>query len=971
MNSRMGWRRSLGVMALLCLTRVDAADPSPEPILRIDAGMHTAPITSIDVDQAGHYAVTASRDKTVRIWEVSTGTLVRTLRPPIGKGREGNLFAVAITPDGRTVAAAGATCSEWKEGHCIYLFDRESGRLQRRLDEKPAGGRNDEVVRTLAFSRDGRWLSVAANRRIRVWDWRSGVEPSLDPPGRMSTFDVLMSGQSWSEDGLLATGLSGYGLSVYKPEAGRLRELVTKPRAFTSLTDIAFAPNGRELAVGYGNYIAPQIVRAGDLTWLQTTVGHDPDAALSQVAWSADGATLYAAGKMWREGRNLVRRWPQAGRGTPIDVATTMDEITDLRGLSTGGVLVASADPAWGVLDGVGNWQSRGSRTTAEFRGGHKAFLVSADGAALQFGFGYGGTQLQRFAVASRGLNEASTAVLLPARSDGIRTYLNRDNRGSPPLDNSDSAFLMLAGVFGADDGTKVFATDPSGTSFVITAGDVMARVSSETGKRLWAVYTPGHLLSVNIASAGKVVVAAYEDGTIRWHRLTDGQEVLAFFPHVDRKRWVLWTPSGYYDASPGGEDLIGWHVNRGIDAAADFFPASRFRSKFYRPDVIDRVLETWDENLALRASNPTSISPPTVARVLPPVVELVSPLDITTDRPEISLRYRTRTAPDAPVTAVRARINGQSLPNIRDVAATTSGDVRELTVRVPPQDSQIQLFAENRHGTSTPLVARVKWSGATRREESMEKPNLYILAIGISQYQVPGLRLQFAAKDAHDFAVAMKRQEGKLYRNVDVNLLTDAAATRSEIVEALEKLRRQVTQHDLAMLFFSGHGENDDTLNYTFLPVDTNPERLRSTGVPMYEIVKTLRDLAGLRRILFIDSCHSGSMLGKGARDSLNINQVINEMTSPENGVVVFSSSTSRQQSLEDPKWLNGAFTKALVEGLNGAPEAQTDGLVRAKRLDMYITNRVKELTGGRQAPRTQVPGGGAVEDFPLAVVY
>ena len=60
--------------------------------------------------------------------------------------------------------------------------------------------------------------------------------------------------------------------------------------------------------------------------------------------------------------------------------------------------------------------------------------------------------------------------------------------------------------------------------------------------------------------------VAAYADGTIRWHRLSDGKELLAFFPHKDKKRWVLWTPSGYYDASPGGEELIGWHVSNGKD---------------------------------------------------------------------------------------------------------------------------------------------------------------------------------------------------------------------------------------------------------------------------------------------------------------------------------------------------------------------------------------------------------------------
>ena len=100
----------------------------------------------------------------------------------------------------------------------------------------------------------------------------------------------------------------------------------------------------------------------------------------------------------------------------------------------------------------------------------------------------------------------------------------------------------------------------------------------------------------MNVTGDGRLVVAAYGDGTIRWHRMSDGQELLAVFVHKDDRRWVAWTPSGYYMASPGGEDLIGWHVNRGWDQAADFFPASRFRERFSRPDVVQKILDTLDE---------------------------------------------------------------------------------------------------------------------------------------------------------------------------------------------------------------------------------------------------------------------------------------------------------------------------------------------------------------------------------------
>ena len=108
--------------------------------------------------------------------------------------------------------------------------------------------------------------------------------------------------------------------------------------------------------------------------------------------------------------------------------------------------------------------------------------------------------------------------------------------------------------------------------------------------------------------------------------------------------------------------------------------------------------------------------------------------------------------------------------------------------------------------------------------------------------------------------------------------------------------------------------------------------------------------------------------MLGAGRRDlPRDLSGVVNELASTENGVVVFSSSTGRQFSYEDPAWRNGAFTLALVEGLNGAAAAPDGNRITHKMLDYYVSDRVKRLTDGRQTPVTQAPGG--VPDFPVAL--
>lgn len=168
-----------------------------------------------------------------------------------------------------------------------------------------------------------------------------------------------------------------------------------------------------------------------------------------------------------------------------------------------------------------------------------------------------------------------------------------------------------------------------------------------------------------------------------------------------------------------------------------------------------------------------------------------------------------------------------------------------------------------------------------------------------------------------------------------------------------------------IAVLFLSGHGENDRNGNYYFLPQNVKIDKLRRTGVP-YMILKDLISNLPGKRLLFIDTCHSGGVMGRrGAR--ADIDAISNDLRSAENGVVVFASSTARQYSLEDPSWNNGAFTKALVEGLNGSADMVDDGQITINELNLYVAERVKSLTGNQQTPTLGKPS--TVPDFPIAV--
>lgn len=205
------------------------------------------------------------------------------------------------------------------------------------------------------------------------------------------------------------------------------------------------------------------------------------------------------------------------------------------------------------------------------------------------------------------------------------------------------------------------------------------------------------------------------------------------------------------------------------------------------------------------------------------------------------------------------------------------------------------------------------------------------------------------------------------MYRDVETKLLTDAQATRDNILDGLDWIQRATTQHDVAMIFLSGHGANDTFGTYYFMSVDSDAERLKRTGLEYSQITETVRDLAG-KVLVFADTCHSGNIMGGRARGGPpDINALINELASAENGAVVFAASTGRQVALERDEWGNGAFTKALLEGLAGGADYQGTGRITVNMLDLYISERVKELTNGAQTPSTTKPQ--TIADFPIAV--
>jgi WD40 repeat protein len=552
-----------------------------QPVLIIDPGQHTAPIYNAGVDEAGWIVVTGAHDKTLRVWSLADGELLRTIRVPSGPGDIGKISAVAVQPDGALVAAGGSTHGPPEDS--IYVFETRTGKMAARIAGVPS------VTTSLAFSPDGRYLAVGLGEQgLRVYDrqreWREEF--------RDTDYGGSINGLTFSADGRLATTSFDGKVRLYNPAF----KLVVSPRQVMGGRQpfrIAFSPDGAVLAIGDSEAPVVDLLDGHSLAPLP-----GPDVAglqngfLSSVAWSRDGNTLYAAGRYWEGSTHPVLAWADAGRGARRTLPAASDTVTCLNALSDGRLFVAAQNPFLALLEPDGRPRWAHASPKADFRNQHDVLAVSADGTIVDFGFElYGGSPL-RFDLRARKLVSdppADQQTILPKQA-GLAVENWLDNR-SPTLDGKPIEMLPFE--------TSIsLAIAPDESRFVLGSGWYL-RAFDANDRLIWRRVAPSNVWAVNVSGDGRLAIAAYGDGTIRWHRLDDGRELLALYVLADKQNWVAWTPEGFYGATAGAFGLLQWQVNRGFDAAADTVPVNTIPS-LRRPDALALVLQELETARAL-----------------------------------------------------------------------------------------------------------------------------------------------------------------------------------------------------------------------------------------------------------------------------------------------------------------------------------------------------------------------------------
>jgi WD40 repeat protein len=282
----------------------------------------------------------------------------------------GKAYAVAMSPDGNTVAVGGWTTSTARKD--IILFDRASGQLIKRFADLP------NVVHQLAYSSDGRRLvaSLGGSNGIRVFDAGNGYQllPSdtqYNAASYFAMFDLTGRLVTTSYDGFVRL----YAADKYAAPIARFHSKGRTP--FTA----AFSPDGTRVAVGF-NESEVVVLSGSNLTELfKPNLDGVPNVAMDTVGWSQDGRHLFAGG-FWKVNNvRQVRRWSGGGRGAFIDIPAASQTIMEFRSLKDGSMLFAYAR-GFGLINLAAKVIELGGRSDLELTSG--PLRVSMDGTAVQ-----------------------------------------------------------------------------------------------------------------------------------------------------------------------------------------------------------------------------------------------------------------------------------------------------------------------------------------------------------------------------------------------------------------------------------------------------------------------------------------------------------------------------------------------------------------------------------------------------------
>ena len=497
---------------------------------------------------------------------------------------------------------------------------------------------------------------------------------------------------------------------------------------------------------------------------------------------------------------------------------------------------------------------------------------------------------------------------------------------------------------------------------------------------------TPGHLPRSNKEDAsrnGRFLVKVEERRVNLYSR--QPERLLASLIAIDSLDWAVVTPEGLFDCSPNARRKLYYAIGDepiNLEQMKDVYYIPGLLRKIFEGEPLPKVQLFSKEDLF-------------------PAVEIVQP---NAEQKDLIVKLTNR---GGGIGQVQILVNGKEF--IKDARPPNfDPDVKEpvmLSVNlkdaplVGNQENKIEVVAGNAAGSlttrGTARGTQIVKFGAAKKDVDV---NIYAIVGGISNYAGENLQLNFAAKDAEDFARALELGAIKLLNGdkskVHIRLLTSngnktsvkfgaldakiSTATKTDFERAFADFRN-ATPNDVFIVYLAGHGislnlnrnpkqAGGDTYLYLTQEATTTDKSVltaenlrRAMTVSSEELKDLMKQNKALKQVLILDTCAAGqlaeSFVTKRDLPSDQIRAI--ERLKDNTGFYILMGSAADAVSYETNKYGQGLLTYSLLQGLQGAGLLE-DKFADVELLFSYAVKKVPEMAiniGGIQQPRTITP--------------
>ena len=514
---------------------------------------HTNSVSSVAFSPDGHHIVSGSRDRTIRVWNAMTG---ETVAGPF-TGHTDLVRSVAFSPDGQHIVSSSSD-------RTIRVWNTMTGETA----AGPFTGHTD-LVMSVAFSRDGQHIvSGSQDRTIRVWNAKTGETAA----GPFTGHKKRASSVAFSPDGQrIVSGSEDRTIRVWNATTGE-----TAAGPFTGHTDwvrsVAFSPDGQHIV----SCSSDRTIRVWNAVMGDTVAGPfsahtDP---VKSVAFSPDGQHIVSGSS-----DRTIRVWNAMMGDTVESPSTEHTDWVNSVAFSPDGQHVVS-----GSKDRmIRVWNAMTGETAAGPFSGHtdwvRSVAFSPDGQHI-----VSGSEDRTIRVWNATTGETTAGpftghtdwVSSVAFSPNGRHIVSASGDRTIRVWNATTGETTTGPFTGHTNWVRSVAFSPDGQHIVSGSEDRTIRVwNATTGETTAGPFT-GHtdsVMSVAFSPDGRHIVSGSKDRTIRvWNAMTQETVAGPFTEHTNWVRSVAFSPDGRHIVS-GSEDrtIRVWNAMTGKTVAGPF----------------------------------------------------------------------------------------------------------------------------------------------------------------------------------------------------------------------------------------------------------------------------------------------------------------------------------------------------------------------------------------------------------------